>query len=109
MYACLCTHKPDCYHSCFLITYFCTQKIIGSDRNEDLSAIDKKLFIETYGAYLQIQTCLSFASFVKDMAVIYDILRIARDDPSHRDAVKDIQKPGDSFYDSVSKVFSYSY
>ena len=61
-------------------------------------------FILTYGAYLQIHTCLSFASFVKDKTAISDILQIASDDPNHRDAMKDIQKSNKKcFYDSVSQ------
>jgi hypothetical protein len=99
------TNKPDRYDSCFLVTYFCTEKIIGCDQYEGFSTINRSSFVQTYGAYLQMQTCLSFASFVKDEAAISEILKVARDDPNHRDAMKDIQESSHLlFYDSVSQV-----
>ena len=89
--------------------YFCTEKIIGSDRDEGFSTINRNSFVQTYGAYLQIQTCLSFASFVKDKAAISEILKVAKDDPNHRDAMKDIQESNHLlFYDSVSQLISIS-
>ena len=103
---CRCTNKPDCHNSCFLVTYFCTEKVIGDHQDGAQNTIDAGSFIDTYGAYLQIQTCLVFASFVKAGSVISDILRIARDDPNHRDAIKDIQKSDGVFYDSVRQIFA---
>ena len=110
IYICIYTkysNHPGCHHRCFLVTYFYTQKLIGSDQDAELSTINRKLFVETYGAYLQIQTCLSLAASVKDEAVISVILDAARNDPNHQDAVKEIQKSNDLlFYDSVSFVYS---
>ena len=100
----VCTNKLNCHHSCFLVTYYCTEKIIGSNRQGEFNAMNKNPFILTYGAYLQIQTCLSFASFVKDMAAISELLEVANDDPNHVDAMEDIQTSKNElfYYDSVS-------
>uniref|UniRef100_A0A7S4AQ97 Uncharacterized protein n=1 Tax=Pseudo-nitzschia australis TaxID=44445 RepID=A0A7S4AQ97_9STRA len=90
----------------FLATYYYTQKIIGSDlaHDEDLSTImNQKSFVETYGAYLQIQTCLSAAASVKDEVAISAILKAATNDPCHRDAVREIYNSNSNgllFYDS---------
>ena len=104
LHTCWCTNK--CHHSCFLVTYFCTERIIGDRQDGIVNTVDKKSFINTYGAYLHIQTCLAFASYVKDDAVISDILRIATEDPNHQDNLKAIKKSVEIFYDSVSQVFS---
>lgn len=100
----VCANKADCHYSCFLATYFCTEKIIGSERNEELSTTNENSFILSYGAYLQIHTCLSFASFVKDEAAISDLLQVASDDPSHQDAMKEIQKSDKILYYDSSKL-----
>jgi hypothetical protein len=92
------------------VTYFCTEKIIGSDGYDNLGTIDRNSYIQAYGAYLQLQTSLSFASFVQDEVAISDILKVARDDPNHDDAMKDIEKSnGLLFYDSVSQVTSVDF
>ena len=88
--------------SCFLVTYFYTQKIVGTDLAKKQSIMDQKSFVETYGAYLQIPTCLSFAASVKDEVAISAVLEASRSDPSHRDAMREIEKSNASlFYNSV--------
>ena len=67
--------------------------------------MNQKSFVETYGAYLQIQTCLSAAASVKDEVAISAILKAARNDPCHQDATREIYKSNSNgllFYDSVS-------
>ena len=96
---------------CFLVTYYFTQKLLGRyslidvDKEDDLPSIDKEAvaFVKTYGAYLQIHSCLSSSAAVKAEAPIKEILLLANHDPSHRDAVKEIQKAKSFvFYDTVS-------
>mmetsp|Transcript_23209 Transcript_23209/g.64340 ORF Transcript_23209/g.64340 Transcript_23209/m.64340 type:complete len:1165 (-) Transcript_23209:85-3579(-) len=86
--------------TCFLVTYFYTQRIVGRNVAEDERIMNARLFVETYGAYLQIQTCLSHAASVQDKGAIAAILEAARNDPSHQDTVKEIQKTGLMFYDT---------
>ena len=93
------------------MTYYFTQKLLGQyslvddEREDDLSSIDKQAvaFVKTYGAYLQIHSCLSSSAAVKAEAPIKEILLLANHDPSHRDAVKEVQKAKSFvFYDTVS-------
>ncbi len=100
-----CSNKSVWLHSCFLATYFCTEKIIGSERNKEVGTTNEDSFILSYGAYLQIHTCLSFAAFVKDEAVISELLQVASGDPHHRDTLNDIEKSDKVlYYDSVSRL-----
>lgn len=91
------------------MTYYFTQKVLAQypveDTGEDTSWIDKEAvaFVKKYGAYLQIHSCLSCSAAVKAVAPINEILQLARHDPTHRDAVREIQKSTSlTFYDAVS-------
>jgi hypothetical protein len=94
------------------VTYYFTQHILAQYYDnesdtvaEDRSSIDEEAssFIKQYGAYLQIHSCLSYSAAVKAEAPIGDLLIVASHDPSHRDAVKEIQKANAlTFYDTVS-------
>tara|TARA_B110001452_G_C15135088_1_gene395360 strand:+ start:553 stop:906 length:354 start_codon:yes stop_codon:yes gene_type:complete len=88
---------------CFLATYYFTQNLIKSDIDESLFPENINAFIEIYGAYLQIHTCLLFAASAEDEIAISLILKIAKHDPTHRHAYKEIQNFSDLlFYDQVS-------
>jgi hypothetical protein len=60
-------------------------------------------FVEKYGSYLHIHSCLVFASSIGDESAIAALLKAASNDPTHKEAVKEIEKSNDlMFYDSVS-------
>lgn len=87
--------------TCFLVTYFYTKKLLSTESNGVPSSVDATTFVEEYGAYLQIHSCITFAAAVKDESAIADLLKAASYDPNHRDAVKEIQKSNELlFYDS---------
>jgi len=90
--------------TCFLVTYFFTQKLINNDLDETLSSVSRNSFVGIYGAYLQIQTCLSFAASMQDEVAISLILHVARTDPNHRDALKEMQKSNDLLFYDQSKL-----
>ena len=71
--------------------------------------MDEEKFVATYGAYLQMHSCLTLAAALKDESAITHLLKAAEHDPNHRDAVKEILKSNDLlFYDSV-RVFCISF
>jgi hypothetical protein len=98
--------RPEC--SCFLVTYYFTQELLSpySDvSGEARTSLDERVvaFVKLYGAYLQIHSCLSFSSAVRAEAAIAELLKVSSHDPSHRDAVREIQKGNAlTFYDTVS-------
>lgn len=64
-------------------------------------------FIQKYGTYLQIHSCLSFAAKVEADTAVAELLGVASHDPSHREAMKEIRKADDlTFYDVVSAIYS---
>ena len=95
--------------TCFLVTYYFTEKLlaqypIGVQSEENSSTVDEEAvaFVKKYGAYLQLHSCLSSSAAVKAEAPIQEILLLANHDPSHRDAVKEIQRANKIiFYDTV--------
>ncbi|VEU39947.1 unnamed protein product [Pseudo-nitzschia multistriata] len=95
--------RPE-LETCFLVTYFYTQKIVGTDLAKKQSIMNQKSFVETYGAYLQIPTCLSFAASVKDEVAISAVLEASRSDPSHRDAMREIEKSNASLFYNSGKL-----
>lgn len=65
--------------------------------------MDADEFVAAYGSYLELHSCLTFAGSMGDESAIAALLKAADNDPTHRDAVKEIQKSNDFlFYDSVS-------
>lgn len=60
-------------------------------------------FAKIFGTYLQIHSCLAFSANVEAEKAVDELLTVARYDPSHRDAVREIQKGSNlTFYDAVS-------
>ncbi|KAG7346813.1 hypothetical protein IV203_005882 [Nitzschia inconspicua] len=87
--------------TCFLVTYFFTHQIVGGGGTIEQIA-EKGKFIDRYGAYLQMHTCLSFASFVKDEVAITYLLKVAKFDPNHSETIKEIKRSKNLvFYDSL--------
>jgi hypothetical protein len=94
--------------SCFLVTYFFMQKIVGCVDNGE--ATDEGIFVDKYGAYLQMHACLSFAASRKDEVSIVHLLKAAKYDPLHTDVMREIQKSKNLvFYDSVSFIDQLSF
>jgi hypothetical protein len=74
-----------------------------------MSSVGEGRFVEKFGSYLQLHSCLSFAASVRDESAIAHLLQAAEHDPSHRDAVREIQKSNDMlFYDTVSVLLLFN-
>jgi hypothetical protein len=94
------------------VTYYFAQKILAGymlpleEREPEsikLVELEAMSFIEQYGSYLQMHTSLSYAALVHAEPVIEQLLLVASNDPSHRDATREIQKGTSlTFYDNVS-------
>ena len=97
------------YCRCFLVTYYFTQHILWkylSASEPDMEQINEEVavFVRRFGTYLQIHSCLAFSARVKADRAVDELLAVSRFDPSHRDAVKEIQNAKDlTFYDAVSR------
>ena len=93
-------------YRCFLVTYFYTHKVLAAEPGGGMSSADEGRFIEKFGSYLQLHSCLSFAASVRDESAIAHLLNVADYDPNHRDAAREIQKSNEMlFYDTVSALF----
>ena len=89
--------------ACFLITFYFTQEILpGMGAKGPLSAgwRNKKVFteedaldfVDLYGAYLMLPMALAYAAFLKSELVVVKLLELAKHDPRHAEALKDISK-----------------
>ncbi len=71
----------------------------GPDHRDDTIAT----FLKEYGSYLRMDTCLAYASVLRATFVIDLLLSIAKHDPMHRDAMKQMSKSTSMlFYEPVS-------
>ena len=71
----------------------------GSDHSDDTIAA----FLKDYGSYLRMDTCLAYASVLRATFVIDLLLSIAKHDPRHREAMKQMSKSTSMlFYEPVS-------
>ena len=62
-------------------------------------------FIQKYGAYLQLHTSLSSAAAAKAATPIKELLKLAKRDPTHREAMRHMKAAGSLvFYDMVSSA-----
>ena len=76
-----------------------SKKYNGTDSTED----DIAAFLKEYGSYLRMDTCLAYASVLKANFVIELLLSIAKHDPRHREAMKQMSKSTSMvFYEPVS-------
>jgi hypothetical protein len=89
--------------ACFLITFYFTQELLpGMGAKGPLSAgwRNKKFFpendaldfVDMYGAYLRLPMALAYAAFLKSENVVAKLLELAKHDPRHLEALKDISK-----------------
>ena len=77
--------------SCRLVTVYFTQKVLVQQRNESKEIIK---FVQKFGAYLNLYSCLVSASnyFLTD--VIDQLLEVASHDLHHNDAMGTLSKKG---------------
>jgi len=62
-------------------------------------------FLRRYGAYLKLHVCLVHAALIKAVDVVDMLLKIARHDPRHREALRNASKKGSLlFYEPVSSM-----
>ncbi len=79
------------------------KRYTGLDNTEDAIAT----FLKEYGSYLRMDTCLAYASVLKATFVIDLLLSIAKHDPRHREAMKQMSKSTSMvFYEPVSSTLS---
>lgn len=86
--------------TCFLISFYFTQEILpgmvengGGWRNTKSSTeTDALAFVDLYGAYLKLPMALAYASFLRSESVVAKLLELAKHDPRHLEALKDISK-----------------
>jgi hypothetical protein len=86
--------------TCFLISFYFTQEILpgmaengGGWRNTKSSTeTDALEFVDLYGAYLKLPMALAYASFLRSESVVAKLLELAKHDPRHLEALKDISK-----------------
>lgn len=68
--------------------------------DEEVSA-----FLKRFGTYLQIHACLVYSAKVEARQAIDRLLDVARFDPLHREATKELRKAtGMTFYEAVSEL-----
>lgn len=60
-------------------------------------------FVQRYGTYLQIHSCLVFSASVHAERAIDSLLEVAQYDPSHLEAMKEFKRANNmTFYEAVS-------
>jgi hypothetical protein len=88
-----------------LLTFYFTREIlpnIVSSPEEERIAVD---FVKKYGAYLKLHDCLVMAAVAQARTVIETLVSLARYDLVHRDALKELAKPGALvLYEPVRRV-----
>ena len=68
-------------------------------------------FVARFGSYLKMHTCLAYSGILRAQTVIIELLKLARHDPRHRQAKKQISEPhAMAIYEPVSPriLFMYS-
>lgn len=61
-------------------------------------------FLEKFGSYVKLDTCMAYASALESKSVIDALLRIAKYDPRHKEVVKQLAKSTSLlFYEPVSE------
>ena len=71
-------------------------KLINVEKEDSTAyneAIDNMIvFLGEYGSYLRLHTCLAYAAVLKSETVIDLLLGIAKNDPRHREVMKQTSK-----------------
>jgi hypothetical protein len=86
--------------TCFLISFYFTQEILpgmaengsGWRNTKSSTETDALEFVDMYGAYLKLPMALAYASFLRSESVVAKLLELAKHDPRHLEALKDISK-----------------
>lgn len=90
-------------HSCFLATYYFTQKLLAGKEPTADARNDVISFVRNFGSYLKLHTCLVHAASVHAADVVHVLLDLARHDPRHKELMKLGVKPRTLvFYEPVS-------
>lgn len=95
------------FSRCFLITFYFIHalltKLITKQDEEVRENVEQEIipFIETYGSYLKLHTCLAYAAVLKAENVILSLLSLAKHDPRHREVMKHTSKSSMVFYEPV--------
>lgn len=71
--------------------------------NAESTMRDIRDFLEKFGSYLRIDTCLAYAAAVRAESVVDILLGVAKHDPRHREVIKQTSKQATMvFYEPVS-------
>ena len=79
---------------------------MGNGHGFERDQVDDRvhIFVQQYGTYLQIHSCLVFSASVKAEKAIDSLLEVAKYDPSHLDAMKEFKRANNmTFYEAVSR------
>lgn len=87
--------------ACYLVTFYFTQEILpgmnangaGWRNKNSFTEQDALDFVDTYGAYLKLPMSVAYAAFLKSESVVARLLALAKHDPRHCEALKDIARP----------------
>lgn len=93
--------------TCFLVTYYFTHQILsmymGNAQELELDQVDDQVrtFVQKYGTYLQIHSCLVFSASAKAERTIDALLDVAKYDPSHLEAMAEFKRANNmTFYEA---------
>lgn len=93
-----------------MVTYYFTQHLLepfttGDYKESKIAEKEAIAFIQKYGAYLQLHTSLSSAAAAHASNHIKELLKLAKSDPTHREAMRHLKAAGSLlFYDTVSSA-----
>lgn len=102
------------YCSCYLVTFYFAQLLLPklrcmniANKNECNEALDNIIvFIGEYGSYLKLDTCMAYAALLRADVVIDLLLSVAKNDPRHREVMKQTSKSNQLvFYEKVRYYF----
>ena len=84
---------------------------MGNAEELELDQVDDQVdaFVQRYGTYLQIHSCLVFSASVHAEKAIDSLLDVAKFDPSHLDAMREFKIANNmTFYEAVSRPRNHS-
>ena len=84
---------------------------MGNAQELELDQVDDQVrtFVQKYGTYLQIHSCLVFSASAKAERTIDALLDVAKYDPSHLEAMAEFKRANNmTFYEAVSGLRNHS-
>jgi PDZ domain len=98
--------------TCFLITFYFTQEILpGMVGDRGISRVVKAAWTETqaldfldkFGSYLRLPMSIAYAAFLESKTILEKLLELAKHDPRHLEAMKEVSKTDSLLlYETVS-------